>query len=1438
MAKRAIFGRVGAVLAPVLLGLLAATACSNDFDATRNVPRRGTLGAEIYGVMCDRMGGQSLHEDLSGASYRVLCHGENGDGVFGAASFSVDTSALPPITGARPSVDGGTVSKDQQETDRAYGVARLERLAQDRAGLITALDAALPDIDVPIKNLGASDPTKSCQPAASGTGSLHDELSNLLGRLAPLYDDGTLPAATEGLGSVAQAFTGSQGAQTAWSRFNSRAGYRPIPGAIGVTRPSLAYANLRDFANAALRLLSPDSDPYNPNPMKDAKGNRVPVPGAAYPALSALVAAAHAELKNVTPDPALNPLVLGATTDATLGPVLSRPMTDLEALQSVLFHTDPAFAKAPFSIGAAGSSSPPRYIVQRDPRGYALVPFVNGSLPAPFMAGSDGLPAINALGEFTTAGGKPSPTPFPVEPTDTANRDSFGRYLAGGQPLFAYLDTNQTYMSAFLAHLRGVVSGKSLVDSTTADNHETLMNFIAGAYVLFGAQVPSATRAYADGTKLTYSGFQPVGAPIADLVYALGQIIADPTADATLAFLSTLTAQNPNDVARLIGDSLYGKSQSDLHPESKIPAASTFWDEMNDLLTQIATDTSKAGTGQTRLLEDILDAFAAPASLGLSKGLASQAGNLDVISYDRNALNGPAVNVTNPGSLPKTPPDHTQPDANANRSELQRFAQLVHDTNGVTLCNKEGAVLHAVGTPLGSASACASTTGLAGDLCTAPDTACTCTFLSGDAARPFHECEMLKVDNLAGFYLDSIVGKASLYFRSKLVRDGTGAAAGGLGATSVSVTEQSSGIGLHLTAAAADDTYNGPSNMDPAAPGFWDPLATVWNPTATPPTLLRPKPGWINRQIHFDLVNDSPTSTGKNYTTNNFLTGLQGLDIGTSACPERLIPDPCKGNPNSICFDNASDNDVAADGMVHGLRSCPAGDWLYQRDQDTLFTWEENGFLTALQPLATAFVNHKREDLFIQLMEVLHKHWQTAAGAAASADECKLTPTANCSKDGADTYEPILTAIFGSDLMTGLNSLANIAKGITIATCSQIDPVKHTCTTPGPSESGLQALAATTRALVDPTAAATYGLKDSTGKVTAPRNDGTTNPQVTPIYLLIDALDEIDNVLGQNAASTTDPDKNRLAEWKLARSQLVDEVMAVNGENTTTQSFADTSLPLIAPVVVNTLREVLLARCGATETTGKCTWARGVAPDPTCPPGMVKGTDGTCTTPVAMWNETVASTGGPSFSGAISVLDSIRRDPDARPALENLLAYLADPKQADSVGQVEALAELLTTGHDILQVLRDDTNLTPVYQAFAAAFVPPASNPDGKNVVDATTTLLSRLAGHAYDTKGNEICSKELDPNSVLDVALAHLVTPMPSGSSDAGAAATGETPLEVIVDTIADVNRASPSDTTDPLDSTDYQNIATEVDEFMTDPERGLEQFYAVVRNATEPQQ
>ena len=140
---------------------------------------------------------------------------------------------------------------------------------------------------------------------------------------------------------------------------------------------------------------------------------------------------------------------------------------------------------------------------------------------------------------------------------------------------------------------------------------------------------------------------------------------------------------------------------------------------------------------------------------------------------------------------------------------------------------------------------------------------------------------------------------------------------------------------------------------------------------------------------------------------------------------------------------------------------------------------------------------------------------------------------------------------------------------------------------------------------------------------------------------------------------------------------------------------------------------------------------------------MVQGAGGTgpaaCVVPRALWNEMVASAGGPLFAGAMDVTDAIRRDPTGRASLEDLLVYLGNPKQADAAGQLESLTEFLSTSHDLLQVLRDDTNLVPIYNVFAAAFAPPPDKPQGPSLIDATTTLLTRLAGQAFDSKGNEI---------------------------------------------------------------------------------------------------
>jgi hypothetical protein len=182
--------------------------------------------------------------------------------------------------------------------------------------------------------------------------------------------------------------------------------------------------------------------------------------------------------------------------------------------------------------------------------------------------------------------------------------------------------------------------------------------------------------------------------------------------------------------------------------------------------------------------------------------------------------------------------------------------------------------------------------------------------------------------------------------------------------------------------------------------------------------------------------------------------------------------------------------------------------------------------------------------------------------------------------------------------------------------------------------------------------------------------------------------------------------------------------------------------------------------------------------------------------------------------------DAIRKDDDARTQLEALLSYLLD-----AASDNEALPSMLASTSDIIQLLRDDTNLVPLYHVLAGAT---ASTKDQKSLVDASTALLARISGRAFDKGGDELCNKELDPNQILTVALSNLVTPMQNADGS-----PGQTPLQVIMDIIGDVNRAAP-DRTDKLDPADYANISDNVIDFLTNKERGLEQFYEIVRQGT----
>ncbi|HEX7601380.1 MAG TPA: hypothetical protein VF316_07245 [Polyangiaceae bacterium] len=1290
---------------------MAIGACA-DIDTSRALPQRGTIGEEVYGIFCDRIAADELREDMTGASFRNVCHKVNG-----AFADKVDESLLPAPTSDAVDAKGAPVTVEKQQQDRARALARIGALVRRRGDLVTALDATIPDVKVPVKDLGNADPYKTCDaPQASGEDKLGRQVADMMARFTELYKDGTLPQSTESLAELLAAIEGSPDAQAALARVAARLGYRPVDTSLGAARPAVAYPRLRDLANATLRVISADSNPYDPNPKLDADGVRIPEPGPASAQFAQVLAVMQQELRTVQPDPASPALVLVADPLADRS-VLSRPRNDLEAMADVMIAENSAFG--------GGTSS---YIVRRDRRGFANVARVNGLLPSPFVdKDADGLADTDPLGRFVSSTGNAPASPFfAVGAPQAATYDTFDRSVVGGGLLYDYVDTSHTFTASMMGNL------KPLVNPDITQKHESLMYMLGGAYALMGSRdgFPKTNRVYGDSSTggavtVTYDAFHPETSPVVDLVYALGNLMGDPATDDTLEYTKILMRDHEGDVARLAGGALAFKAVSDKHPEASIPAKSTFWDEMIDIVALIAKEPG--------LLEDVLRSMGTPEAEQLGGIYSSYMSFKDHISYDRANINGPAYNFdTKSNAEMKTPVDRTKPDTGVNRSAFQKFLQAIHDTNGVTACNKQGAKVHAI---------------LGGINVTMP--------LIGS----YGECEVFKIENLAKFYLDSIVGRGTLYLRNDTLRNGIL----GIGAATVGLMEQSSGI-----------------------TGFWD---------ASGSKTLRPKPQFLARQVFFDLANDSPTS-GTNYKTNHFLSDLMGIhSVGTIVCPEKILTDPVPAAP-----------DASPDGMVHGLRQCADGDWLDQRDLDATMVWENFGFFTAMTPLITAFALHGKEDLLLQMMEVWYRHWADDKGTKA---ECDTTGNAKtnprwCSQDGIVEYEPLLIEGLQTDILPALAQATRTLSSQTMAHCTTVDPTTHKCTATQTLD-GVQVLSRTARSVVDPDAAKAIGLTDRQGNKTALRNDGTTNPQVTPIYLLTGALSGIDGAFA--ALAQQDPNQaDRQINWRLGRSQLVDQFVRVQGTGPAAK-FADPSVPKITPVLVDMVRAQMLARCpnSFAPPFTRCAWARD-----------------------ELANGLSDRMKGPLFATAMDLLDAIRKDDPARAEMEALLGYLVD-----AASQNDALAALLATSSDALQVLGDDTNLVPIFHAFAPALSPSTKDAAGhvvkRSLVDAQLALLARVAGKYVDGQGKEVCSREMDPNQILTQLLTRLVTPM----KDQGGRAT-QTPLEVIVDVIADVNRTDPQ-RTDKLDAPDYAHVAHEVGDFLSNKERGLEQFYEIVRQGTQ---
>jgi hypothetical protein len=1333
------------VLGAALIGV--AAGCDTGFDASRNAPPRGSLGQELFIGLCDRVAAQALPEDVTGYSWHAVCHPDSS----GTFATKVDQTRLPPMDPNAVDVDGNPVPLATQQADRAYRVARIEALGRDRVLLTTAFDAGLPDAMIPLKDLSASNATDSCAPA--GSGSLHTELANVMGRLVTLEDDGTVPLFSESLGNVMNQVKASSDAQDALAHFDARQGYRPLDIAMGAARPVLQYPQLVPMVQTLLSLLATDSDPYNPagviDPTKPlGPGNRKPIPGPDAALMQHLLDVGRDEMRATTaPTPTS---LLTTTTDPNVPTrqLLSRPWSTLEMTRQIMLQTGD-----PFDVGL----SPTRFVVARDPRAYAAVPLVDGMVPPPFTdTNGDGLADVDALGQFVTTDGSSVPSPFFSPEGVDGPRDAAGRATGTATPtLYSYIDVGQTFVAALENDL------VPLVNPDPTMGHETVMNALGGAYVLFGSRDSGAasTKQYPPDPEssnptapvvLNYDAFHPENSPLVDLAYALGVMMSDPVLDDVLQLGRQLLIQHPQTFARLVGLGLQIKAIANAHPEAHIPATSTLWDELLDDIAAIAHVQDDVGAGG--ILEDLFLAFANDSTPALQKTFAAYIQNKDALTYNHNstsgglmnAFNGAPWNLTSNDTEPlHVPVDRTMPDVPGNQSALMKFMQLLRDATGLDVCTKEGAVAH-IQLNLSSIPGLGflGNTLIPIDYPTSSYIPTVCAFFGAPAPpNPMRQCGILRLQNVTALLLDVVLDQAKFDIRDpcllKIMNSSLTSLVGGVDV----FLQQQSGI-------AGFDT-------NPTVPG-------------------------VGRLVYFEtpafgMPGDPNTNTMQ---TSNFLSGV--LDpVPTTACQLTPFTD--------------------TDGTMLNLRTCSGfSTTMRGRDPGALFPLEEFGFVQNIQPLAQAFNEHGGALLFANLFNTLDVHW---ADDQVPTTECDPTQPKSsalwCSQDGAVTYEALLADVLtNTDLLQALHDVVPIIQGTMVTHCDQTDPTTGACTKTS-QRTGVQVLAQAVRVMVDP--AQNAGLTDRHGVQTSPRNDGTTNPQTTPIYLFVDALDAIDAAF--TAWSQAHPNDDRHPTWLSARSQLVDEFFSVNGTGAAS-TWANPAIPAILPTVLDAIQSQILAQCPDRSSRAACAYYMQTMPQ--------------------NLSDTI---GGPTFAGIMDLLDAIRSNDSARGQLEQLLQYLLS-----GTASPEAQAATMAATVDVLSILNDDANLTPFYHAAAdvlgAQVVDPNGNVVRRGLADAAIEVLAHVFAKAKDAQGNEICANEVDPNQAIAAVLGNFVTPVSSTQSP---------PIEAMMDVTADVNRAHP-DLTTKLDSADYANIANEISEFCLDPSKGLEQVYTVVREATMP--
>jgi hypothetical protein len=1260
---------------------LATTNCA-DFDTTRVGPKPSSVGREIYAVLCDRVGAQAFREDVTGASFHGVCHAAP-DGTY---DESVDLAKLPPLPAETVDVNGGRVTADELRAARLRRVAKVEALGRQRERLVRAFDAVLADADLGV--------AEGCDGAARRR--FLDAFQAAIAKMFPLYDDGTVPRVTRAVGDIATFAKGDGALLAALSSVDGRLGYRPRtpgPSALGTV---LGYPRLAPLARAFLTLVG-DGDGADP---------------AVRGRFDALLDAARAELATLDTSPSTaGALTTVPPSDATAAPRPSRPRSTLELTRALLLATDEGYA--------TGRSAP---IVLRDTRGVARVAKVNGAVVPPFKdTNGDGLADVDVHGAFVSVG-QAIASPFFAPNAADGRRDAqgFAVYDDGSRRLYDYLETQKTLLGAVVDRAGPLFARRAAADPSLAFDGLAALAKAAGPRAATErtrtvtlpavVQPTGTTQTPSPALTLRYTPFDGVRAPAVDLVRALGAVAAEPAFDEGLVVFDRILRDKPDLLARFVDYLFKAKAIADAHPEARLAANETLWDDLFPILERLAKDRA--------VLDDLMRAIADPRVDGIDTILVQFLNYRDQITYDPNNLNGRNFNVDRNrplvgAELPyKVLVDRTQADSGANRSAFQRFIQLLHDANGLAACTKPGAKVPLV-TLGGLTLSYPDSLGILGRLCV--------------AQNPTPTCGILRINDIAKLLLDVALGRAQFDIRDACLR--TIASSSLLAPVSNSVLATLSGIdGLTL-----QPTVGGISRL-----AFFK---TPWPglPEETNPRVRR---------------------------TKDFLSGI--LDpVPTMVCDATPFTD--------------------TDGRVVNLRRCQnTEDLMRVRDVDALFALDEMDFVPKVRGLAAAFADNGQDTLFVDLFDTLHRHWGTER---QTRKECDPTlPKANarwCAQDGAVRYEPILAEAL--DPRLGLLPLAQefirYLATLRVPHCTAVG-ANGACTATTPRD-GIAAFADFAKLLLDP--ARTPTLANARGERTAKRNDGGVLGDYSAAILATEALGNIDRLYAADPNGAT-----KKAAWQKTRSLLVDRLFATEGSGAQAK-FTNGFLVPAARAIIAELRGELDARCPRRRAGQSCAWSQ------------------------TTWSTTVQEAiESPLTAAAIDLFDAVQAQPKPRAEVDAFLDYLVG--EANANGRLAMVA----TVADALQWLDSGDAATPLKLIGSQALAGPVKGAGGAVEAQGLVRGASNLFATLFELPTGATCGKDaIDPNDAFAAIAARLEAPMGE---------RGETPLEAIAGALFAVNRVDPS-ATGALAKEDFAASFREVELFLLDRERGLEQVYAIVR-------